>query len=450
MKMPKKSPPLESILGTATPEIMAWAMEHAMSGDASGDTYWHWDELRFRPPPAGLPTQEAWWTALQCQRLFASRKLAGLTDKGGVEWRVVMPAFLQAQLSELDRLMAVRVLAPSPGDLSPETRDQFVVEYLTQEAWASSFIEGAVATREQAREMVNQGRTPRDASERMVLNNFHALEQVRVWRDRPLSPEMVAQLQAQVVEGTDVKPEDVGKLRLRQVVVSDAEGEVLHEPPSFEELPRRLKALCDFANAQDGLHPIVRAVALHFMLAYDHPFGDGNGRTARALFYWAMLRAGYWLIEFMPISDVIRRAPRQYGRAFLLAETDNQDFTHFLAYHLDALRKANAQFNAHVAEKRAKEAGVAQALAQAGAGAGLNDRQRSVLRRMLTGELKQVSFESHLRDHRITYVTARKDLEGMLRRGLLAECGREGKRRVFARAETKKAREISPPPSGAP
>ena len=91
----------------------------------------------------------------------------------------------------------------------------------------------------------------------------------------------------------------------------DRDGTVLHTPPKAAELPRRMKALCDFANAEapEGfLHPALRAILLHFMLAYGHPFPDGNGRTARALFYWAMAHYGYWLMEYISISKIIKNA----------------------------------------------------------------------------------------------------------------------------------------------
>ena len=41
-----------------------------------------------------------------------------------------------------------------------------------------------------------------------------------------------------------------------------------------------------FANAQSSpfVHPVVKAMALHFAIGFIHPFVDGNGRTARALF----------------------------------------------------------------------------------------------------------------------------------------------------------------------
>ena len=64
------------------------------------------------------------------------------------------------------------------------------------------------------------------------------------------------------------------------------------------------------------LHPVIRSILLHFWVAYDHPFVDGNGRNARALFYWSMLRHGFWLAEFFSISHEILKAPRKYYRAF--------------------------------------------------------------------------------------------------------------------------------------
>lgn len=61
-----------------------------------------------------------------------------------------------------------------------------------------------------------------------------------------------------------------------------------------------MTAMCAFPNGHlpdTFIHPAIRAIILHFWLGYDHPFVDGNGRTARALFYWAMLRQNYSLFE---------------------------------------------------------------------------------------------------------------------------------------------------------
>ena len=88
------------------------------------------------------------------------------------------------------------------------------------------------------------------------------------------------------------------------------------------------------------MHPAIRAIILHFWLAYDHPFIDGNGRTARALFYWLMLRHGYWLFEFISISEIILKAPVQYGEAFLYTETDQNDLTYFIIHQTEVIRKS--------------------------------------------------------------------------------------------------------------
>src|SRR5581483_752217 len=105
----------------------------------------------------------------------------------------------------------------------------------------------------------------------------------------------------------------------------------------------RLQAMCDFANEDETerfIHPVVRAILLHFWLAYDHPFEDGNGRTARALFYWYMRRQKYWLVEYLSISEILRRAASKYSRAFVLTETDERDATYFIVYQLEVIERA--------------------------------------------------------------------------------------------------------------
>ncbi len=129
-----------------------------------------------------------------------------------------------------------------------------------------------------------------------------------------------------LTEGTLDDPTAAGRLQRpdeeRIAVVDATDGSLIHTPPPATELPARLQALCDFANQGEDesdsfIHPVVRAILLHFFLAYDHPFEDGNGRTARALFYWAMRTNGYWLAEYLSISRILREAPAQYSRAFL-------------------------------------------------------------------------------------------------------------------------------------
>src|SRR5688500_8569447 len=109
--------------------------------------------------------------------------------------------------------------------------------------------------------------------------------------------------------------------------------------------------MCAFANGQSPehfVHPVVRAIILHFWLAYDHPFVDGNGRTARALFYWSMSHREYWLCEFLSISRIIKRRPSRYARSFLFTESDENDATYFIMSQLTVISRAITHLHAYL------------------------------------------------------------------------------------------------------
>jgi Fic family protein len=205
-------------------------------------------------------------------------------------------------------------------------------------------LEGAVVTRSEAREMIREGRAPSSKHEKMVMNNFKTMAMLSKLRDRDLSPELILEIHREITAGTLDDPRDEGLLRTSndQVRVEDEEsGDVFHIPPPADELPERLKRLCAFSNEKGMagfLHPVIRSILLHFWVAYDHPFIDGNGRTARALFYWSMLRHGYWLAELFSISHEILKAPKQYYRAFLYTETDGNDLNYFIHHQLKTIR----------------------------------------------------------------------------------------------------------------
>jgi Fic family protein len=232
------------------------------------------------------------------------------------------------------------------------------VKSLVEEAITSSQLEGASTTRDVAKEMIKRGRAPRDRSETMILNNYRALQFIREIREESLTPSIVFELQRLLTEGTLDEPNAAGRFRHQDehIVVSDEmDGSVLHDPPSAAELQARMEAMCAFANAADTdepfIHPVVRSILLHFWLAYDHPFVDGNGRTARALFYWSMARRGYWLAEFLSISRILKHAPGRYNRAFLYTETDDNDATYFILFQLRVIVRAIEELHEYLARK---------------------------------------------------------------------------------------------------
>jgi Fic family protein len=182
--------------------------------------------------------------------------------------------------------------------------------------------------------------------------------------------------------------------------------------------------------ATQFVHPVVRAILLHFWLAYDHPFEDGNGRTARILFFWKMHAEGYWLAEYLPISRLIRKAPAQYARAFLETETDGGNTTYFLIHQLKAIERAIADLHEYLQRKIAETRDIRSLLEDDG---DLNGRQLALLTDAVRHGDGTYSFDSHATSHRVSHETARSDLRQLAERGLLVK-RRLGRKHVFAPA----------------
>jgi Fic family protein len=267
--------------------------------------------------------------------------------------------------------------------------------------------------------MIRQQRPPRDKSEQMILNNYLAMQFIRENKDEKLTPSMVFELQRIVTDKTLKHDDMAGRFRTEDDVihvVDDRTQQILHTPPSADELEHRLQRLCDFANSGDDikgvfLHPVIKAIILHFMLAYDHPFCDGNGRTARALFYWLMAKQGYWLMEFVSISRVIKESPIQYGKAFLHTETDDNDVTYFLIHQLEVIHKAIEVLHDYLHKKSQGISETEKLLQNNNRLKGkLNFRQLALLRHALKHPRFTYVIQEHQNSHGISYDVARKDL----------------------------------------
>lgn len=382
------------------------------------ETYYHWDKLRFRHPPDGL-TSEQMWLALKLQR-SASLKSLPLFDVKGRPFKFSVTDKVLEELHKIDVGAGGALNLPEPI-ANPQTRDRYVIRSLVEESITSSQLEGAVTTREVAKEMIRTGRPPRDKSEQMILNNYLTMQRIRELRNDPLTPEMVLEIHRIVTEKTLDSADASGRIRRPDEVriVGDDYGEVFHEPPSASELDVRLKLMCEFANAESSglfIHPVVRGIILHFWLAYDHPFVDGNGRTARALFYWAMLRRNYWLFEFISISNILRKAPAKYYRSFLYTETDDNDLTYFIVHQTKVICNAIEELHEYL-ERKTREV---QELNQHVRALDLfNHRQVALIRHALNHPYHTYLIESHRLSHNIVYQTARNDLMDLESKGLL-------------------------------
>lgn len=411
MRFPSLPPAVLEDLSSRSAEALGRVLSHIRPTLDDG-RYLHWDELRRRPPPGGL-TAEEWWAAQKLGRRASRVAIPRLLDANSNAFWYCRLDVIDRATHELDRRDATRVMLEALSD--DATRDQYRLDQLIEEAVNSSLIEGAkLTTRAEAKAMIRDGRRPGSRGERMVWNNYNAMERILVLGKRELTLDDLLELHAIVGDGALDSIGAEGRLRTarEQVRVEDATtGDVWFVPPPANELDQRLKQLLLFANDESQapfVHPLVRAIVLHFWLAYLHPFVDGNGRMARALFYWQMLRSGYDFAQYLSISGPIDRSPRAYYLAFAYTESDGGDLTYFLLHQLEVLRAAADELLAHLRDRSRSLREMGSALS---ASWGFNHRQQAVLSHLVRHPHPGVTVAGHAKSHNISNLTARKDLQ---------------------------------------
>jgi len=398
-------------------KVVAWA-----------DGYKSWHKLPTMARDAGLDADLV-WLAVKYRRMARWRALP-LLGQDGKPFVLGESASITERLHRVDRETGGGggvALDREHGLLAdPETQRRFLIRSMMDEAIDSSIMEGARTSVRVARELLQSGRPPKNKDERMVANNYAAMLAVKARLERPLSPGLLLELHAILSEGAleDDAPRDAaGRFRRpgERVVVEDVRtNEAIYEPPPAEMLPQRIRALCGFANTVYGgpefLHPIVKACVLHFMIGYEHPFADGNGRTARAIFYWSVLRCGYSIFEFLSISRLIREAAVKYPQAFRDTETDDNDLTYFVVYKLGVIERSLEALAGHLHDEERRLTSSKRLLTL---DPGLNLRQRLLLEYALKHPARDFTARSQAGVTGVSVMTARSDLEHLVRSGLM-------------------------------
>lgn len=301
-------------------------------------------------------------------------------------------------------------------------RERYLVSSLMEEAISSSQMEGAATTRKVAKEMLRKKLTPRDRSQQMIHNNYQTIQFIVENKHRDLTPELLMQVHSLMTERTLDNSDDAGRMRQNDnvVVVNELTGDVVHTPPTHTELDRFIADLCEFFNSTDDavfIHPIIRAIIVHFMLAYAHPFVDGNGRTARALFYWYMLKRGYWLTEYLSISRIIYRVKASYEKSFLFSESESNDIGYFIAFNLRVLDLAFKELQSYINRKN-QERDAAQQYLRLG---GLNVRQAEIVKIFVDNPKAMITVKDMQVRFNISPTTAKTDISGLINIGLITE-----------------------------
>jgi Fic family protein len=417
------------------PELLA-SPEVSQLLSKANQKYLHWDKFRYQPMPNGLTPPLA-WALLKISRMGNRERLPIKSEK-----QKPFSIFLSKEhLKSLSYIDSLTSGAIALGEKLPagSQQDRLIINGLIEEAISSSQIEGANTTRKVAKAMIELNRSPKNKDERMILNNYVAMTRLEEWKGRKLDDAFLLELHKVLMNGTMEEESDEGRFRTDtdEVVVSDKlTGNTVHIPPKFEDAREQLKQLYDFANSDgesDYVHPFVKASILHFHLGYIHPFVDGNGRSARAIFYWYLLKENYWMFKFLPISLQIKKKDSRpgYDRAFQYVESDEGDVTYFLSYKLKVACKAIDDFIKYL-EKKQREANKLKELLVVNEE--INQRQLDLIDFFQRNPNAEIDLQTYKNRNKVAYQTARTDLLSLASKRILKQIS-VGKKYLFMRGE---------------
>lgn len=316
------------------------------------------------------------------------------------------------------------------------TQELYLISSIMEEAIASSQMEGASTTREAAKEMLRKKVSPKDKSQRMILNNYNTINFIRDHAKEKLTPALIMQIHGMMTENALDVPDAAGRLRRDDeniVVGNGITGEIVHTPPSAECLNEFLDCLCTFFNDENTgifVHPIIRAITIHFLVGYYHPFADGNGRTARALFYWYMMKSNYWLVQYLSISRIIKGSKKSYEKAFLYSEADGNDIGYFIQYNLDVLLKSFDALSRYIKRKN-NEKKKAEKLLHLG---NITKRQSQILSLCIENSDIVLVSTDIVGKFGVTPNTAKSDLRKLTEKGYLSEISLNGRTKGYIRS----------------
>lgn len=382
--------------------------------DKINETFEYWDSVKYKKCPSGCTSHQL-WTIVKASRLKNSIKI---WDKYGVTLSLTNSMQRFCHLFDMN-------WGGSWGDsspLDPNNKEQYLISSLMEEAIFSSQMEGAATTRKVAKEMLRKKMTPRDKSQQMIHNNYQTIQFIVRHKDEPLSEELLLQVHHLMTDKTMQSPEDAGRIRNNNdvVVENGITHETMHIPPSYEEIPQFIDDLCSFFNEDNPhqfIHPVIRGIIVHFMISYVHPFADGNGRTSRAMFYWYMLRQGYWLTEYLSISRVIANSKKSYEKAFLYAEADGMDIGYFVAYNLRVLEQSFQQLQNYIKRKQDEKKAASVFLRMGD----FNERQAQIIKMFADDPNVLITIKDLQVRFGVSPTTAKTDMLGLLEKDLVLD-----------------------------
>lgn len=384
--------------------------------------YLYWDKIKYKEPSPEGVSKETLWQVIKFLREQKSSKTALKSSDGNYFTWSKLDYFEEFE-HKLDMNTGGEMFIGA-SDLDNKRKQKLITRGIIEEAIASSQLEGASTSRMAAKQMLREGRKPSNKSEQMIVNNYMSMKSIEeVYKDRDMDMDLFLELHSLITKDTLDDQDETPRLRKKneKICVSDkSDGTIYHEGPDMKFVNLELERLIDFANDSLGsdtfIHPVVKAIMIHFWVGYLHPFTDGNGRLARLLFYWYLLKKDYWAFAYLPISKIIKKSPNQYTMAYVYSEQDDNDLTYFIDYNFRKIKLALKDFVTYL-ENQSKNN--LKMKTKAEEKYNLNLRQVQLLQYLYGDQDGRTNLKAHMNLNRISNKTATTDLKDLVAKGFL-------------------------------
>lgn len=308
-------------------------------------------------------------------------------------------------------------------------KNDFLLDSKIEEAITSAIYEGAHSTRAQAEQLIASKQRPKNKDEWMLVNNLRAMQWVAQNHERPLSKEVILQLHKIVTDNT-LEGDDVnfsGKYRNNKVFVGPHEGV---EHPLINSTIEEMIGLIT-ANKR-YIHPLVKSILVHYFIGYIHPFFDGNGRTARALFYFKAMRNGLKYVELLSVSAYLKEHGKQYEKSFQKVVENEYDVTYFIDFCLDSMYSSLQEVSRKV-EYLLRMTDLSERY-------GISPSQIGLLQRMALHKFRTVDIEEYGAQINKSREFARLELKKLVDLDLLTE--HKDRKKLVYRVNASKLKEL--------
>jgi Fic family protein len=229
--------------------------------------------------------------------------------------------------------------------VSPERAEELMQVYLSKGVLATTAIEGNTLSEEEVRRILDHTLelpASRQYLQREIENVLAAYNLVQgemlASPQQPLSVERLREYNRLILDGLELEKGVVpGEIRRHSVVVGP------YRAVPAEDAEHLLRRLCEWLNSEDFAGPpdspelaaplaIVKAIVAHLYLAWIHPFGDGNGRTARLVELQILLGAGFPVPACQLLSNHYNLTRSEYYRQLTLSTQGAEGVASFLDY----------------------------------------------------------------------------------------------------------------------